>query len=938
MKKFQAILFFTLLAGTIFSQAWTTYTTNNGLVNNDINAIAIDRQGNKWFGTDYGVSKFDGTNWITIKKENGLVDNDVNCITTDKQGNIWFGTYFGVSKFDGATWTSFKKSNGLIDNNVLCITFDSLGNTWFGTNYGISKFNGTTWTNYSKNDGLVDNSVTCITIDAKGNKWIGTMHGVSKFDDTSWKSYTNADGLVNNWVHCIAIDKNENLWFGTNNGIAKYDGSKWTKILSVNTYGLESDDVKDIFIDAQGNIWFCTMYGGIALLNDGGWQEYTTADGLVNNRTEVMAIDSQNNKWFCTRSGISKFKGTLSVSSKSLNINAAAERPAVLKIISDTAWTISCKETWLTLNKTSGKYNDSIIITASANSNNPSRKDTLTISNGIKTHKMIIVQEDQLYIYTNSRINGTVNSTGILSIYSNTVWKIKNKEPWLKLNQDTGRYDAKILLLPTINLGSTIRVDTIEVSANSKIEKVAVIQQPGNTEVWPEWLVSNARRVTADKDNNIWFLGIGVSKLDVSSNFLREYDCFEDPGSPCNSRDIAIDSKGNKWFTCGTVGNTIIKFNDTTWTNIPMPDGYTDECVDPLAIDKKGKKWFASRKGAFMFNDTAWTVYTKDNGLVANEVNTIFVDVQNNIWFGTEGGISKFDGVNWSNYTKADGLAYNNVTAIAVDTLGTKWFGTNSGDLSKFDGQTWLNYRNEFLGYRVNVIFIDEYGNKWIGTNNGVAKFNGTTWVHYTKRNGLMDNNVTSITIDGFGNKWFGTNGGFSKLAAGAIVVSTNNIDFTDNTRSSTVTIMSDFKWKLEKQGSWYSVSGTSGDNDAIITISANANTNAASRIDTIIISNDLSIQKIVVRQNGTVGILQTDESNEFKLYPNPVTERISISLPVAYSKGIVELYTLNGSRLQIIKATSNYAEIDMKKYPAGLYLLKFYTENGVITKKFIKQ
>ena len=73
---------------------WTTYTTKDGLANNWINAIAIDAQGNKWFGTSNGgVSKFDGTNWTTYTYCRwSCTGNSVTAIAIDAQGNKWFGT------------------------------------------------------------------------------------------------------------------------------------------------------------------------------------------------------------------------------------------------------------------------------------------------------------------------------------------------------------------------------------------------------------------------------------------------------------------------------------------------------------------------------------------------------------------------------------------------------------------------------------------------------------------------------------------------------------------------------------------------------------------------------------------------------------------------------------------------------------------------------
>ncbi len=42
------------------------YTTANGLAANWVLSIVVDAQGNKWIGTENGVSKFDGTNWTTL--------------------------------------------------------------------------------------------------------------------------------------------------------------------------------------------------------------------------------------------------------------------------------------------------------------------------------------------------------------------------------------------------------------------------------------------------------------------------------------------------------------------------------------------------------------------------------------------------------------------------------------------------------------------------------------------------------------------------------------------------------------------------------------------------------------------------------------------------------------------------------------------------------
>ncbi|MDA3844053.1 MAG: hypothetical protein PF588_06770 [Candidatus Kapabacteria bacterium] len=68
----------------------TFYNTyNSGLPSNNIKAIAIDRQGNKWIVTIIGgVAKYDGTNWTVYDSGNsGIPHNYVLSIAIDNQGN-----------------------------------------------------------------------------------------------------------------------------------------------------------------------------------------------------------------------------------------------------------------------------------------------------------------------------------------------------------------------------------------------------------------------------------------------------------------------------------------------------------------------------------------------------------------------------------------------------------------------------------------------------------------------------------------------------------------------------------------------------------------------------------------------------------------------------------------------------------------------------------
>lgn len=83
----------------------------------------MDAQNNKWFGTEYGISKFTGANWTTYLNEAPLRDF-VFTIYIDSLGKYWFGTLGGVSVFNGQNWTYYNQDQGLLFNEVLAIAED----------------------------------------------------------------------------------------------------------------------------------------------------------------------------------------------------------------------------------------------------------------------------------------------------------------------------------------------------------------------------------------------------------------------------------------------------------------------------------------------------------------------------------------------------------------------------------------------------------------------------------------------------------------------------------------------------------------------------------------------------------------------------------------------------------------------------------------------
>ncbi len=74
---------------------------HDGLASNHVFTIAQTPGGALWFGTDHGVSRFDGQSWTTLTTADGLASNSVVDIVVAPDGSLWFGTSGGASHFDG---------------------------------------------------------------------------------------------------------------------------------------------------------------------------------------------------------------------------------------------------------------------------------------------------------------------------------------------------------------------------------------------------------------------------------------------------------------------------------------------------------------------------------------------------------------------------------------------------------------------------------------------------------------------------------------------------------------------------------------------------------------------------------------------------------------------------------------------------------------------
>jgi ligand-binding sensor domain-containing protein len=273
----------------------STFTRKDGLANEYVFAVGLDRQGQKWFGTNAGgASRYKDGKWKTFFPMHGLADYWIYSFAEQKSGDFWIGTWAGVNRLDPKTGKFSTYVKELVNEWVYGIAVDALDRVWFGTEGGVTMYDGKTWVSWTHKDGLgADNSdnlpfsantglgtrtrhdlsvgnegkatynpnyVFSMLAAADGSIWAGTWGGgAARWDGKRWTNLTAKEGLAGNIVYSITQDREGQLWFGTNNGVSRWDGKQFKNLGLAE--GLLDRNVYALAVAPNGDVWAGTKKG-----------------------------------------------------------------------------------------------------------------------------------------------------------------------------------------------------------------------------------------------------------------------------------------------------------------------------------------------------------------------------------------------------------------------------------------------------------------------------------------------------------------------------------------------------------------------------------------------------------------------------------------------------------------------------------------------------
>ena len=86
---------------------------------------------------------------------------------------------------------------------------------------------------------------------------------------------------------------------------------------------------------------------------------------------------------------------------------------------------------------------------------------------------------------------------------------------------------------------------------------------------------------------------------------------------------------------------------------------------------------------------------------------------------------------------------------------------------------------------------------------------------------------------------------------------------------------------------------------------------------------------------NEITGINETVNSSNIYIYPNPSKKIIKIVSDEISENSFISIYDINGKKIISQKIDNN--NIDISSLPTGIYLLKLYNDEQILTTRLIK-
>ena len=304
------------------------YTRRNDMNGNNIGDIYIDEEKRIWmanypFGVTVRDDRYPRHNWIkhAIGNNQSLVNDQVNAILQDSEGDLWFATNNGVSRYvkhaDGGRWYRYLSSfdKRIQNNNHTFLSLCEVENGQMlvgGYNsglYQIDKHTGriTYHTHESLSAGQLrpDKYIRTMLRDKDGKVWSG---GYYNLKEVNLRNNTLRHIAGPNGITMIKEKDSEHLWIGTANGLfllEKESGECREIVLPV-----ESNYIYSLLQLPDGMLYIGTNGAGLLVYNpeNGQFEHYNKENSaLISDNICHLLYDNNGRVVISMDNGLANF-------------------------------------------------------------------------------------------------------------------------------------------------------------------------------------------------------------------------------------------------------------------------------------------------------------------------------------------------------------------------------------------------------------------------------------------------------------------------------------------------------------------------------------------------------------------------------------------------------------------------------------------------------
>jgi PAS domain S-box-containing protein len=631
---------------------FTRLSTEDGLSQTMVWQIVQDDQGFMWFGSQYGLNRYDGYKFKVFKHEPGVANSlsgvYISSLFKDRSGTLWIGCDEFLDRFDPVTetFTHYRIDTQGTQGETVPVTHisqDHMGMLWLATTRGLHRFDPSTGQTiryrHDPNNpfSLSSDWIKASGEDRTGTFWVGTGEGLDAFDRDTGKVTLHVP-LHERGEMSFYEDRSGVFWIvhHTGAGIAAFD-RKTNTLTHYSFHGGHFSDALPtgalaMLEDRDGTLWFGTMGDGLLKFDRKGRKfiryrnDPTNPESLAENDVAALFQDREGNIW----AGL-----------HTMAPNRFATRPPFFE-----------------------KFK-----------HEPGNPNSLsgTMVNGIYEDR-----EGILWISAINALNRVDRKTGEYTFYQTAgpgvsprpIAIIEDRSGFLWVGSDLHgltRFDPKTGPLETFRHSPTDRFSL----SNDLVDRLII-----------------------DHTGTLWATTFGgLDRFDPATSHFTVYKPDEQSGA---EQDIELkeDRQGALWV--GTNSSGLQRFDPNTGQftaiykhNENDPTSLSNNRVNSVLFDHSGGMWVGTQNGLGKFEPKTggFKTYYEQDGLSGNLVSCILEDERGNLWMSTNNGLSQFDPSKqtFRNYSAADGLPGADLTgwgACFKSSSGEMFFGGFSGGVA----------------------------------------------------------------------------------------------------------------------------------------------------------------------------------------------------------------------------------------------------------------